>query len=379
MAFSGLGSAMLISLLNRNIEVSANIAKSGVSKMEILETNKLTKIYPPARLPAKGMKDILRKLMGKERGEPVVALDEVSMKVRAGELFGLLGPNGAGKTTLCKILNAVTLPTSGSAHVAGLDVIKEHRRIASKVFGMFGGEIEMHGLFMWRIDLEKNLRFLCRLWRVPSQEIPLRIDGALRALDLMDKKHEWYQRLSGGQRQKAWLACVLCIRPELCILDEPSIRLDVRTRLRLYRLLREDICRGYGGTVFITTHNLPEAEALCDRLAIMNRGRIVAVDRPGALKKYVRKERIIEVVISQDRPRLYRSLAAVRGVLNCEAEKVLPEGVTMGLTVDAESFSYREIMGAILASKVDILSIKERTSSLEDVFLKLTAEETCHL
>ncbi len=342
--------------------------------MDMLETRELTKVFPPPRLPVRRPRDVLLKLLGRERGEPVLALDRVSMKVTQGELFGLLGPNGAGKTTLCKILNAVVLPTSGSATIAGLDVIKEHREITSKVFGMFGGEIEMHGLFIWRIDLEKNLRFLSKLWKVPDEEIQDRIDRALRILDLEEKRNEWYQRLSGGQRQKAWLACVLCVRPELCILDEPTIKLDARSRLDLYRTLREDIIRNLGGTVFITTHNLNEAEILCDRVAILDKGRLVAIDSPANLRRYVRKESVVELVIDQRRPELCASLRKVQGVLDCTLEEDADKGIVLRITADTESCSYNRIMAAVLASGVEVRAINSKPSSLEDAFLKLTAK-----
>jgi len=237
----------------------------------MIESVSLTKFYPPpikSLLDLKSLKDFI-----KTPREEIPALIDLNFKVKEGEVFGLLGPNGAGKTTFCKIANALVIPTRGNLYINGYDSIKEHNKIKGRIFTIFGGERDLFGLFQWRVSVEKNLKFIAELWGIPKAEAEKRINYALELLNLKDKKNEWYQKLSAGMRQKVYLALPLILQPEVLILDEPTVYLDVFTRREVWNTIL-DLSKEFGTTIILTTHNLNEAEALCDRVLIFNKKKI---------------------------------------------------------------------------------------------------------
>jgi len=244
----------------------------------VLRSVELTKYYPPMRRGVVGIRDFIDTF--KKRRGKIKALENVTFEINKGEVFGLLGPNGAGKTTFCKIIADLVIPTSGHAYVLGHDVIKEHRKVVGKMIPVFGGEIQMWGVFAWRMSVYRNLKFIANLWKVPRSEMEDRISFALEALDLEDKKDEWYQKLSGGTQQKLYLALPLIIRSPMIILDEPTVRVDVMTRREMHQIIRERLCKEMGSTVLLTTHNMAEAERVCDRVAILSHGEIVQMGTP---------------------------------------------------------------------------------------------------
>jgi len=244
----------------------------------VLKSVELTKLYPPMRKGVVGIRDLIDTF--KKRRGRIRALNKVTFDVQAGEVFGLLGPNGAGKTTFCKIIADLVIPTSGNAYVLGHDVIKEHRKIVGKMIAVFGGEIAMWGVFAWRMSVYRNLKFIANLWKIPSSELEKRISFALEVLDLEDKRDEWYQKLSGGTQQKLYLALPLIVQAPMILLDEPTIRVDVMTRREMHEIIRERLCRELGCGVLLTTHNMGEAERVCDRVAILSHGEIVEMGTP---------------------------------------------------------------------------------------------------
>ncbi len=248
----------------------------------VLRSVELTKYYPPMRKGVVGIRDLVDTF--KKRRGKIRALENVTFEVNKGEVFGLLGPNGAGKTTFCKIVADLVIPTSGHAYVLGHDVIKEHKKIVGRMVTVFGGEIAMWGVFAWRMSVYRNLKFIANLWKVPSREIEERINFALEVLDLSDKREEWYQKLSGGTQQKLYLALPLIVRAEMILLDEPTVRVDVMTRRDMHQIIRENLCRDLGCTVLFTTHNMDEAERVCDRAAILSHGQVVEVGTPEEIK-----------------------------------------------------------------------------------------------
>ncbi len=238
----------------------------------MLESVNLTKYYPP---PIKGIFDLksIRDFFGRSR-ESIPALVDLTFKVKDGEIFGILGPNGAGKTTFCKIANALIFPTRGGLYIDGHDIITEHDKIKGSVLTIFGGDIDLFGLFQWRLSVEKNLLFVSKLWGIPKNEAVGRINYALGLLDLKEKKNEWYQKLSAGMRRKVYLALPFIIQPQILILDEPTVYLDVFTRNEILDAIRR-LSRELGTTIILTTHNLNEAEMICDRVMILNKRKIV--------------------------------------------------------------------------------------------------------
>ncbi len=244
----------------------------------VLESVELTKYYPPLRKGVVGVRDLIDTFR-RRRGK-IKALENVTFEVKSGEVFGLLGPNGAGKTTFCKILADLVIPTSGHAYILGYDVIEEHKKVVGNMVPVFGGEIAMWGVFAWRMSVYRNLKFIANLWKIPKQEIEKRISFALEVLDLEEKRDEWYQKLSGGTQQKLYLALPLIIQAPMIVLDEPTVRVDVITRREIHQIIRDKLCREMGSTVLLTTHNMLEAERVCDRVAILSHGEIVDIGKP---------------------------------------------------------------------------------------------------
>ncbi len=342
----------------------------------VLRVEELTKVFPPGRRPVRSIGDLGMKLLGKECGTPVLALRDVSFEVGRGEVFGLLGPNGAGKTTICRILNALVLPTSGHAWIGGYDVIEEHREVARLSFSVFSGETEMWGLFSNRLDVHTNLNFIGRVWRIPGGERRVLISEALRAVGLEGKEEEWYQKLSAGQKQRVWLAALLIVRPRFAILDEPTIKLDLEARHRFFDTIQDTIPET---TYLLTTHNIHEAEAHCDRVAILKEGRLIALGSPSELKSHFKERKVTEIHLTSSRlEAVSKVLAQIEGlssVYRCDIEQ---DAETGRCIVTITSGKEEEILDACLRHIMEvgrIQTIGSKTLSLEDVFLSATKGE----
>ncbi len=240
-----------------------------------VETDHLTKRFPAP--PA--WRDLLR-----PRRSGILAVDEVSLRVETGEIFGLLGPNGAGKSTLVRLLCTLILPTSGRARICGYD-LSEEEAVKAHV-GLAGGEERS---FYWRLSGRENLRFYGALQGLPRAEVDRRIAELEEALELGEALEERFDRLSTGMRRRLDLARALLHRPSVLFLDEPTRSLDPEAASRLHELVR-CIARS-GCTVFLVTHHLDEAEALCDRVAVMHRGRLRAVAPVAELRTVVASRR----------------------------------------------------------------------------------------
>jgi ABC-2 type transport system ATP-binding protein len=204
-----------------------------------------------------------------KRSEPVVALDGLSLTVDPGEIHGLLGPNGAGKTTLVKILSTVLLPTAGSARVLGEDVVTGGNRLRRRIGIVFGGE---RGLYR-RVSSRRNLLFWATMYGLDGRQGRRRADELLRRVGLAERADEPVERLSRGMLQRLHLARGLVSEPEVVFLDEPTVGLDPAAALEFRTLVRE--LRSGGLTVFLTTHDMDEAEELCDRVSVIDRGRLL--------------------------------------------------------------------------------------------------------
>jgi ABC-2 type transport system ATP-binding protein len=230
-----------------------------------------------------------RKGVLRGRTSVVKALRGVSFDIAPGELFGLLGPNGAGKTTTIKILTTLLLPTSGSARVLGLDPVTQHTQLRRRIGYVFGGD---KGLYD-RISALDNLRFFADVYRVPLRAKQARIDELLEIVGLRGREHERVETYSRGMRQRLHIARGLLHDPEILFLDEPTIGLDPVGS----RELRETVAdlQRVGKTILLTTHYMLEADELCDRVAIITNGRIVAEGTPAELKRGIPDRNIIEI------------------------------------------------------------------------------------
>lgn len=211
--------------------------------------------------------------LGKRYGK-ITALEDLSLEIREGEIFGLLGPNGAGKTTTIKILTALSYPSEGWATIAGFDVVRERARL-KPLIGVCPQEINLDR----ELTAYENLWFYGRLYRVP--ELSRRIQELLEWGQLAHRAREPVKKFSGGMQRRLLILRALLSRPRVLFLDEPTVGLDPQIRRQLWDLIRH--LKAEGLTVLLTTHYIEEAEMLCDRVAILNRGRLIALDQPAAL------------------------------------------------------------------------------------------------
>ncbi len=261
----------------------------------VLRSVGLTKYYPPMRKGVVGFKDLIDTF--KKRRGKIKALEDVTFDLHRGEVFGLLGPNGAGKTTFCKIISDLVIPTSGHAYVLGHEVNQEHKELVGDMICVFGGEIAMWGVFAWRMSVYRNLKFIGNLWKASQSDMEERINFALEVLDLEDKRDEWYQKLSGGTQQKLYLALPLIVKSPIILLDEPTVRVDVMTRREMHDIIRKNLCQELGCSVLLTTHNMGEAERVCDRVGILSHGKMVEVGTPQEITEKLGESNLEEAFV----------------------------------------------------------------------------------
>ncbi|WP_162673032.1 ABC transporter ATP-binding protein [Gemmata massiliana] len=293
-----------------------------------------------------------------------VALDQVSLEVRSGELFGLLGPNGAGKTTLIKILTTLLAPTSGSARVDGLDVVTEAHQIRPRINMVSGGESSGYGI----LNVRENLWLFARIYGVPTAVAQERIDKMLGVVGLTEKATSRISHLSTGQRQKMNFCRGFITDPKILFLDEPTLGLDVTSARAIRTFVKDWMKERPDRTLLLTTHYMAEAEELCDRLAIIDRGKVLACDTPANLKRQVQKYPIYELSLAPG----HRGWDGVDKLPDVHQVTTTTTPTTVELKV---SLIEEPAIGAVVQSLVTgggrILTMKKVEPTLEDVFIEL--------
>ncbi|MEE9237254.1 MAG: ABC transporter ATP-binding protein [Thermoplasmata archaeon] len=298
----------------------------------------------------------------------IVALDSVNLEIPQGELFGLLGPNGAGKTTLIKILATLLLPTSGEAYVAGYDVAKDPFPIRKRINMVTGGETSGYGLLTTR----ENVWMFSQFYGIPSRQVKKVIDRLAEEFDLRERMDAKVRTLSTGERQKMNMMRGFVTDPEIIFLDEPTLGLDVNAARSIRGFIKKWIQEQKGRTVLLTTHDMREADELCDRIAIIDQGRILACDSPERLKKLIRKD--ITLKIETDRLKdsgVFRSIPGVRNFAVSEN----PKGSSMtGTFILEDDAPIAEIMSEVLRQGSRVHSLKKTEPTLEEVFISLVGK-----
>ncbi|HZQ80590.1 MAG TPA: ABC transporter ATP-binding protein [Gaiellaceae bacterium] len=294
----------------------------------------------------------------------VQALRGVSFDVPAGQLFGLLGPNGAGKTTTIKILTTLLLPTAGTARVLGLDPARQHRELRRRIGYVFGGD---KGLYE-RISALENLRYFADVYRVPRELKARRIDELLEVVGLKGRERERVETYSRGMRQRLHIARGLLHDPEVLFLDEPTIGLDPVGA----RELRETVAalQASGKTILLTTHYMLEADELCERVAVINHGQIVAEGTPAELKRRATGKSVIEIEAFGVDELVVERLRALEGV-----DAVSVEHVDQAQLVAIQSQHGPALIPALLAAlgPITVGRVVAREPSLEDAYVELVS------
>jgi ABC-2 type transport system ATP-binding protein len=291
--------------------------------------------------------------LGKRYGE-LDAVHDVSFTVAPGEVFGFLGPNGAGKSTTINMLCTLTTPTSGAARVCGFDVVRDRDDVRRHI-GLVFQDPTLDGY----LTAEQNLRLHADLYGVPRRLVDDRMTRVLEMVDLGDRRTGKVMTFSGGMRRRLEIARGLMHSPQVLFLDEPTIGLDPQTRSSIWRYLR-DLRETEGTTIFMTTHYMDEAE-FCDRIAIIDRGDVVVLDTPGALKAAVGADRVVletpdsDVAIAELRDRFGLEAAVSEGAVAFH----VPAGAAFVPRLFAEL-------------SVEITSVSVSRPTLDDVFLRYT-------
>jgi ABC-2 type transport system ATP-binding protein len=294
---------------------------------------------------------------------PVTAVDGIDLQVSPGELYGLLGPNGAGKTTTISIATTRAVPTAGSVRIAGVDVV-EHPAIARRCIGV----VPQYNTLDRSCTVSENIRFHCLYFGMGLRESHRRTDELLEQFRLQDRYKAYPQQLSGGLAQRLQIARAIAHRPRVLFLDEPSAGLDPQSRIAMWEAVRA--LRSEGITVVLTTHYMEEADELCDRVAIIDHGKILVEDTPAALKASLGGDKIIELKLAHTgaAAALEQRLRSVPGVTGVE-----PTATGLRVLARTEDGIVPRVVSALNGSGVVDVSTAE--ASLETVFIRLTGRD----
>ena len=292
----------------------------------------------------------------------VIALDGLSLEVPKGELFGLLGPNGAGKTTTIKILTTLLIPTSGTATVVGHDVVREAKEIRKRIGFVFGGE---RGLY-YRLSGADNLRYFAELYGVAPREIGQRVVELLALVGLTDRADERVEGYSRGMKQRLHLARTLLHRPEVLFLDEPTIGLDPIGARELRKIVTD--LHANGATIVLTTHYLFEADAMCQRIGVIDHGHLVALGTPSELKANVTDLGVVELEVFGVEAGAIERLRGLEFVDSVVVEQRDLRQLVRVQTQLAEQ-AVAPLLAALGGAQVGRVAVREAT--LEDAYVRL--------
>ena len=304
------------------------------------------------------------KTRSRAKAEPrtLTALEDVTLSVKQGELFGLLGPNGAGKTTLIKILTTLLAPTSGQAWVAGYDVEQNPLEVRRRMNMVSGGESSGYGM----LTVRENLWMFAQFYGIPSAVAKKRIQDLLEMVKMTDRMNTKVSSLSTGLRQKMNIVRGFLTDPDVLFLDEPTLGLDVNASRDVRDFIRQWINEDRSRTLVLTTHYMMEADELCDRVAIVNKGRVLSCDTPQSLKLELQNKTVYHCTVSplhDDAASIkvipgVLSVAHVRGDGSDSVECILEAEDVLG-----------SMLNALAVQNVHLLNLEKREPTLEDVFV----------
>jgi ABC-2 type transport system ATP-binding protein len=297
----------------------------------------------------------LTKIYGLNTNDEKIALDNTSIDISAGSIFGLLGPNGAGKSTFINILADLVRKTSGNINVLGIDHSTNLKKVKS-MMGIVPQELNIDPFF----TPYELLEIQAGLYGVPKKN--RRSMEILKMLTLDDKAHVYARTLSGGMRRRLLIAKAMVHDPEILILDEPTAGVDVELRKNLWRNIKE--LNSKGKTIIITTHYLHEAEELCNEIAIIDEGKLIAQDHTSNIKALIDNRKVTIIYQNKDKP----DLSALE---NLKVD-LKTNGKTIEINYKPSEVGFNELLKAINNSNLDIKDISIKETRLEDVFLKLT-------
>jgi ABC-2 type transport system ATP-binding protein len=309
----------------------------------------------------------------KRKNETIKAIDNLNLNIKKGEILGLLGPNGAGKTTLIKMLCTLLPPDQGTAQINGYDVIKQQMQVKQSLGTLFS--VGDRGFF-WRLSGYQNLEFFATIYNVPKKMRQERIQEVLRLVDLTSSASNSIQKYSGGMKRKLALARALIADPPILLLDEPTVALDVISSRNIRDFVTSTV-KETGKTVLYTTHYIEEAAQICDRIAILQQGKLIAIDKPSNLIGKIKKNECIELTLENIDPQKIEQLHTQQGVLNVieqANETDLPNQKALILTLTTIDH-LPSIFDFIFKQNIKLINFKLQEPTLEDAFIELTKKE----
>ncbi len=333
------------------------------------------------------------------KGKSILALDDVNIRIGKGEILGLLGANGAGKTTLVKILSTLLLPSKGSSYIHGHDVVKEAKQVRRIINLVSGGETPGYGM----LTVRENLWFFSQLYGLSSSTARERIEMLIRDMELEQYRDVRMHRLSTGYKQRLNLARGFINDPKVLFLDEPTLGLDVINAKHMRKYIREWVNADKTRTILLTTHYLAEAEEVCDKIAIIYKGRIVAYESPSALKSSLSNGVSINVEIFSDptaiasRNSMVEKISRSSGVLACMLEpsgsdngyhdymvkheggsysngrydgSISSDGLTRVRIILDDDSKIPDLVSTLVLNGYKVLSVRKDQPTLEDVYMR---------
>jgi ABC-2 type transport system ATP-binding protein len=298
-----------------------------------------------------------------------LAVDNISLRIEPGELFGILGQNGAGKTTLIKMLCTALRPSAGSATVAGHDLVRDARRVRAAI-GLVSGEERS---FYWRLTGRQNLEFFAALYHVPPAVARRRIDDLLRRVELADHADRPFRTYSTGMRQKLAIARGLLSEPQVLFMDEPTRSLDPISAQIVRRFVAEYIIGELGRTVILATHSMAEAEELCDRLALVRSGRVVAQGSVDQLRRTLHYGGRCELRVRHMPPELPDALRRIPGILSLDVTR--DDGLhLLELSLSEEGPVLAAVLREAVECGAEIYGCQTCQVSLEEIYLHTLGE-----
>lgn len=310
-----------------------------------------------------------KKLFKKTVKKEFKAVDGVTFEIRKGEIFGLLGPNGAGKTTTIKMITGLLSPTAGSVCVMGLDVDKKPLEALKNIGTVLAGDRSIY----WKLTARENLEYFASLYGCDSKEAKRRTNEILKKLQIEEKADELVEKFSTGMKQKVALGKALIPNAPVVLLDEPTLGLDPQSALNLRELILE--IKNEGRTVLLTTHYMEEADFLCDRIAIIDGGKIIALDTPEKLKSGLDEIKSIKIELTSVTDKLINDIEALKGVKNVKSSyNTDNRSYEINIHHTNGSSLVQKILDCISEDNSKVLNVNVIEPSLEDVFIHLTGK-----
>ncbi len=308
--------------------------------------------------------------LGKKRQVTyLTAVDEVSLQIRQGEIFGLLGPNGAGKSTTIRMLCTLLEPTGGTARVNGYDILKQASLVRQNLGTLLAGERSIY----WKLTARENLQYFAALFHLPPNVAKKRVNELLERLELTARADDLVEKFSTGMRQRVAIGKALVANPPILLLDEPTLGLDPQAARNLRELIAS--LKQEGHTILLTTHYMEEADQLSDRIGIIDQGKIIALDTPANLKERIQQKDIIRLEIAGWHDEMAGKIQALPGVEQLVAHRLGDESLW-------EVSLHAENSRAVLPGVIDrvnyngtrLVNMNIQRPSLEDVFINLTGK-----